>query len=76
MDEIFQRATKRFRPIIITTVTTVVGMLSLILFPKWRSCNFQPIAIALGFGLCMGNSFKSNLSTCFIYFNSQIKKST
>ena len=54
MDEIFERATKRFRPIIITTVTTVVGMLSLILYPSGEAVIFQPIAIALGFGLAWG----------------------
>ena len=54
MDEIFIRATKRFRPIIITTVTTVVGMLTLILFPSGEAVIFQPIAIALGFGLAWG----------------------
>lgn len=54
MDEIFARATKRFRPIIITTVTTVVGMLTLILFPTGEAVIFQPIAIALGFGLAWG----------------------
>lgn len=54
MSEIFQRATKRFRPIIITTVTTVFGMLTLILFPSGESVIFQPIAIALGFGLAWG----------------------
>ncbi len=54
MGEIFERATKRFRPIIITTVTTVVGMLSLILYPSGEAVIFQPIAIALGFGLAWG----------------------
>lgn len=54
IDEIFSRATKRFRPIIITTVTTIVGMLSLILFPSGEAVIFQPIAIALGFGLAWG----------------------
>lgn len=54
MNEIFERATKRFRPIIITTVTTVVGMLSLILYPSGEAVIFQPIAIALGFGLAWG----------------------
>jgi hydrophobic/amphiphilic exporter-1 (mainly G- bacteria), HAE1 family len=54
IDEIFARATKRFRPIIITTVTTIVGMLSLILFPSGEAVIFQPIAIALGFGLAWG----------------------
>lgn len=54
MEEIFQRATKRLRPIIITTVTTIVGMLSLIFFPSGEAAIFQPIAIALGFGLAWG----------------------
>ena len=54
IEEIFSRAIKRFRPIIITTVTTIVGMLSLILFPSGEAAIFQPIAIALGFGLAWG----------------------
>ncbi len=54
LDEIFEKATKRFRPIILTTVTTVVGMLTLILYPSGEAVIFQPIAIALGFGLAWG----------------------
>lgn len=54
LDEIFLRATKRFRPIIITTVTTLIGMSSLIFFPTGQAVIFQPIAIALGFGLAWG----------------------
>ncbi|MBP7769663.1 MAG: efflux RND transporter permease subunit [Aliarcobacter sp.] len=54
INEIFERATKRFRPIILTTITTIVGMLSLILFPSGEAAIFQPIAIALGFGLAWG----------------------
>lgn len=54
VNEIFSRATKRFRPIILTTITTIVGMLSLILFPSGEAAIFQPIAIALGFGLAWG----------------------
>jgi len=54
LNDIFYRATKRFRPIIITTVTTIIGMSSLILFPSGEAVIFQPIAIALGFGLAWG----------------------
>ena len=54
LDEIFIRATKRFRPIIITTVTTLIGMSSLIFFPTGQAVIFQPIAIGLGFGLLWG----------------------
>ena len=54
LNEIFKRATKRFRPIIITTVTTLIGMSSLIFFPTGQAVIFQPIAISLGFGLLWG----------------------
>ncbi|WP_419764141.1 MAG: efflux RND transporter permease subunit [Arcobacter sp.] len=54
LNDIFFRAAKRFRPIIITTVTTIIGMSSLILFPSGEAVIFQPIAIALGFGLAWG----------------------
>ncbi len=54
IEEIFYRAGKRFRPIIITTVTTLIGMSSLIFFPAGQAVIFQPIAIALGFGLAWG----------------------
>jgi multidrug efflux pump subunit AcrB len=54
LEEIFMRAAKRFRPIIITTVTTLIGLSSLIFFPTGQAVIFQPIAIALGFGLAWG----------------------
>jgi multidrug efflux pump subunit AcrB len=54
LDEIFEKATKRFRPIFITTITTLIGMSSLIFFPTGQAVIFQPIAIALGFGLAWG----------------------
>jgi multidrug efflux pump subunit AcrB len=54
LEEVMQRATKRFRPIILTTVTTLVGMSSLIFFPTGQAVIFQPMAIALGFGLLWG----------------------
>ncbi|QOG12945.1 efflux RND transporter permease subunit [Arcobacter sp. FWKO B] len=54
IEEVFVQATKRFRPIILTTVTTIVGMLALMFFPTGQAAIFQPIAIALGFGLAWG----------------------
>lgn len=54
IEEIFYRASKRFRPIILTTITTLIGMSSLIFFPTGQAVIFQPIAIALGFGLAWG----------------------
>ncbi len=54
IEDVFVGATRRFRPIILTTVTTLVGMLSLILYPSGESAIFQPIAVSLAFGLGWG----------------------
>ena len=54
LHDVFNRATKRFRPIVLTTITTLIGMSSLIFFPTGQAVIFQPIAIALGFGLLWG----------------------
>ena len=54
IDEIFDYAAKRFRPIILTSVTTLIGLATLIFFPTGQAAIFQPMAIALGFGLAWG----------------------
>ncbi len=54
VEEIFFYAAKRFRPIILTSITTLIGLSSLIFFPTGQATIFQPMAIALGFGLAWG----------------------
>ena len=54
MEELFDEAAKRLRPIILTSVTTIIGLSSLIFFPTGQAVIFQPLAIALGFGLAWG----------------------
>ena len=54
MDQFYELASKRFRPIILTTITTLIGLASLIFFPTGQAVIFQPMAIALGFGLLWG----------------------
>jgi len=54
VEEVFYHASKRFRPIILTSVTTLIGVSSLIFFPTGQAIIFQPMAIALGFGLAWG----------------------
>ncbi|ABB43551.1 Resistance-Nodulation-Cell Division Superfamily transporter [Sulfurimonas denitrificans DSM 1251] len=53
-EEIFILAPKRFRPIILTSVTTIVGLCSLIFFATAEAVTFQPLAVAMGFGLLWG----------------------
>ena len=54
VDDVFYYASKRFRPIVLTTITTIIGLSSLIFFPTGQATIFQPMAIALGFGLAWG----------------------
>ncbi|RLA76727.1 MAG: AcrB/AcrD/AcrF family protein, partial [Epsilonproteobacteria bacterium] len=53
-EDIYTLSAKRFRPIILTSVTTLVGLATLIFFPTGQAVIFQPLAIALGFGLAWG----------------------
>ncbi len=54
LKELYYYAAKRFRPIILTSLTTLIGLSSLIFFPTGQATIFQPMAIALGFGLAWG----------------------
>jgi multidrug efflux pump subunit AcrB len=54
MEELFMQATKRLRPILLTSITTLIGLSSLIFFPSGEAAIFQPLAVALGFGLAWG----------------------
>ncbi|HIO91203.1 MAG TPA: efflux RND transporter permease subunit [Campylobacterales bacterium] len=54
VEEVYKNAAKRFRPIVLTSVTTLIGLATLIFFPTGQAVIFQPLAIALGFGLAWG----------------------
>ena len=47
-------AATRFRPVIITSVTTLIGLSSLIFFASSESVTFQPLAVSIGYGLLWG----------------------
>jgi multidrug efflux pump subunit AcrB len=49
--EILELAGQRLRPIILTSVTTVLGLGSLIFFASGQALILQPMAISLGFGI-------------------------
>jgi len=52
--EFFVKAKQRVRPILITSITTILGLATLIFFPTGESLMLQPIAISLGFGIAWG----------------------
>lgn len=53
-EEFFIRAKQRLRPIVITSVTTFLGLFSLIFYASGQAVILQPIAISIGFGLMWG----------------------
>jgi len=53
-EDIFQFAARRLRPILLTSITTIVGLSSLIFFATAEAVVFQPLAVSMGFGLLWG----------------------
>jgi multidrug efflux pump subunit AcrB len=49
--EIIHKASKRLRPIMLTSITTVLGLSTLIFFASGQALIIQPMAVALGFGI-------------------------
>ncbi len=49
--EISHKAGMRLRPIILTSVTTVLGLSSLMFFASGQALILQPMAVSLGFGI-------------------------
>ena len=49
--ELIALATKRLRPILLTSITTVIGLSSLMFFASGQALILQPMAISLGFGV-------------------------
>ena len=48
---IVQRASLRVRPILLTSITTILGLSTLIFFASGQSLILQPMAVTLGFGI-------------------------
>jgi multidrug efflux pump subunit AcrB len=74
-DEIFLLAARRFRPIVLTSVTTVIGLSSLIFFATAQAVTFQPLAVTIGFGLLWGTILNLfYLPTMYNFLHSYKKK--
>ena len=50
-DDLVESAGHRLRPILLTSVTTVLGLLTLMFFASGQALIIQPMAISLGFGI-------------------------
>ena len=67
VDEILLYASYRLRPVLLTSVTTFFGLLTLMFFPSGQSAILQPLAIALGFGLAWGTMLNLFYLPIFYY---------
>ncbi|HUH42832.1 MAG TPA: efflux RND transporter permease subunit [Sulfurimonas sp.] len=50
-EELMKQAQSRLRPIFLTSLTTILGLSSLIFFASGQAMILQPMAISLGFGI-------------------------
>jgi len=50
-EELITQATYRLKPILITSITTMLGFSTLIFFASGESILMQPLAVSIGFGL-------------------------
>jgi multidrug efflux pump subunit AcrB len=50
-EDLMRRAQTRLRPILLTSLTTVLGLLTLIFFASGQAKILQPMAVSLGFGI-------------------------
>ncbi len=51
LEEFLQLSSRRLRPILLTSITTVLGLSTLIFFAEGQAVILQPMAISLGFGI-------------------------
>jgi multidrug efflux pump subunit AcrB len=70
LEEFLQRAKLRLRPIIITSLTTFLGLYTLIFYASGQAVILQPIAVSLGFGLIWGTALNLfYLPTLYAFVN-------
>ena len=50
-EEMVEKAGHRLRPILLTSITTVLGLLTLMFFASGQALIIQPMAVSLGFGI-------------------------
>ncbi|WP_373070397.1 efflux RND transporter permease subunit [Sulfurimonas sp.] len=50
-EDLMSRALTRLRPILLTSITTVLGLMTLIFFASGQAMILQPMAVSLGFGI-------------------------
>lgn len=72
-EAIYEAGTSRFRPIILTTLTTTVGLYPIILEKSFQAQFLRPMAIALAYGVFIGTIFILLFFPAMIMFMSDLR---
>ncbi len=72
--ELEERAKQRVRPILLTSITTILGLATLIFYPFGQSVILQPLAIAIGFGVAFSTILNLFYLPLFFAILRKIKK--
>jgi multidrug efflux pump subunit AcrB len=71
---IIESGVTRFRPIIITTITTFVGLMPMMLEPSVQANFLKPAVISLSFGVVLSSTVTLILVPCLYLIGDDIKK--
>lgn len=71
---IFECAMNRFRPILLTTITTVLGLLPLLASKSRQATFLVPMAISVAYGLLIGSFFIMLYLPVFLLYLNDIKR--
>jgi len=75
-EELMKKAQTRLRPILLTSLTTVLGLSTLIFFASGQAMILQPMAISLGFGIAWATVLNLIYVPLFYAVAYQIKTAT
>jgi multidrug efflux pump subunit AcrB len=56
-DAIYEAGLARFRPILLTSITTVAGLYPIVLEGSFQSQFLKPMAVSLAYGVLVGTMF-------------------
>ena len=67
MDAMVEAGRVRVRPILLTTMTTFLGISPLIFFATGQTAFLSPMAVSLGFGLLFRHRYDPDIGPVFLY---------
>ena len=73
-DAVFQTGMARFRAIVLTTITTSVGLYPIIFEPSFQAQFLKPMAVALAYGVFVGTAFILIFFPIVILFLNDMKR--